>query len=66
MVKKKANIKSSVTITNNNSKYVMGTMDIAGYNIDTDTLLELNIDSVEGANGVIPISSSFPFKILRR
>lgn len=66
MVKKKANIKSSVTITNNNSKYVMGTIDIAGYNIDTDTLLELNINSVEGANGVIPISSSFPFKILRR
>jgi len=53
---------SSISVTDNN-KYVLGSIDISKYNISYDTLIKLNIDSVESNNGTIIINSSYTFKL---
>jgi len=63
-VVKKVSLDGVVNV-NGNDKSVLGTFDISGYNIDKDTLLKLNIVSVEGTNGVLKIDSSYTFRFGR-
>lgn len=44
---------------------VIGTFDISGYDIANDTLLRLNIDSVNGVNGLLDINRYQTFRLGR-
>lgn len=55
--KKQASLDKSVTIPENVSS-VLGTFDIAGYNIDENSTLKLTITSVEGTSGKINIDDA--------
>lgn len=57
---KRASIDSSSTVSNNNS-YVLGDIDISGYNFSKNTLLKLTIKSVITPNGELLINSSDTF-----
>lgn len=62
-VVKSASIDGSVNVEN--GSYVLGNLDISGYNIESDTLLKLTILSVETPNGELPINSTYSFRFGR-
>lgn len=55
-----ASINQELTI-GNGGKYVIGTIDISGYNIDSDTRFKLTVVSVSNGNNTILIGSSSSF-----
>ena len=58
--RKMASINQELTI-GNGGKYVIGTIDISGYNIDNDTRFKLTVVSVSNGNNTILIGSSSSF-----
>lgn len=58
--RKNASINQELTI-GNSGKYVIGTIDISGYNIDSDTRFKLTVESVSNGNNTILIGSSSSF-----
>lgn len=62
---KKASIDSSVDVVDINSKSVLGTFDISGYEIDSDTLLKLTVKNVVNGEIVLPINSTYTFRFGR-
>ena len=58
--RKMASINQELTI-GNGGKYVIGTIDISGYNIDSDTRFKLTVVSVSNGNNTILIGSSSSF-----
>lgn len=58
--RKMASINQELTI-GNSGKYVIGTIDISGYNIDSDTRFKLTVVSVSNGNNTILIGSSSSF-----
>jgi hypothetical protein len=65
VTKKNASIDSSVDIANISSGYILGKFDIAGYNINAETLLKLTVKSVVASDVEIPINSSSTFRFGR-
>ena len=62
---KKASIDGSVNVADINSKSVLGTFDISGYEIDSDTLLKLTVKNVVNGEIVLPINSTYTFRFGR-
>ena len=62
---KNASIDSSVDVMDINSKSVLGTFDISGYEIDSDTLLKLTVKNVVNGEIVLPINSTYTFRFGR-
>lgn len=62
---KKASIDSSVNVEDINSKSVLGTFDISGYEIDSDTLLKLTVKNVVNGEMILPINSTYTFRFGR-
>ena len=62
---KKASIDGSVDVVDINSKSVLGTFDISGYEIDSDTLLKLTVKNVVNGEIVLPIDSTYTFRFGR-
>ena len=60
-VEKTASIDSSVNV-NSGDTSAIGTFDISSYDIDQDTLLRLEVVSVESAYGILNINSSYTFR----
>lgn len=65
IIKKKASIDSSVNVTDVNTKSVLGTFDITGYDIDADALLKLTVRSVTSGGVVLPINTTYTFRFGR-
>lgn len=63
-VKKSASIDDNLNVSES-LKYIMGTFDISGYNIDKNTQLKLSVVNVSGSFGTIDINSSYSFKFGR-
>lgn len=64
VIKTRASIDNDVSISNI-GKYVMGTFDISGYDIDKNTQLKLTVVSVSNGGSSIDIGSSYSFKFGR-
>lgn len=48
---------------NGNMKYVDGIIKLDGYNIDKSSILTLNVDSVEGSNGMLNVNNAYTFRL---
>lgn len=57
-------VNSTIQVVNN-SKYIDGVIDLSGYDIDKNSILTLNIDSIESNSGILDINSSYTFRIGR-
>ena len=57
-------VNSTIQVVNN-SKYIDGVIDLSNYDIDKNSILTLNIDSIESNSGILDINSSYTFRIGR-
>ena len=65
VTKEVVSLDDSVSVPETGSKYITGNFNIAGYNIDSDTLLKLTVKSVETGGKELPINTSNTFRFGR-
>ena len=65
MVKKTASLDGSVDVLENSGSYVLGSFNIADYDIAPDTLLKLTIKSVVTGESELPVNEVYTFRFGR-